>query len=180
MSALENTERETLQIVLEEISNEQARNTKAVNDLVTAVNSLSGRFKELDDKLDKPKQISVSSDTLPIQEIMKKGVADMKIIVSTKPQPVVKKFQILLFPERDAKLFYKIVFGRWMLYLVLIFLINFCYDFAVHYNDSQINTEKEQLENDRIRKAWQHLYENEGKAGKRLMDTTLNQITNQG
>ena len=28
-----------------------------------------------------------------------------------KPKPVIKKFQILLFPERDAKLFYKIVFG---------------------------------------------------------------------
>ena len=50
---------------------------KAVNDLVTAVNVLTGKVKELDKKLDKPKQITVCADTRPIQEIMKKGVADM-------------------------------------------------------------------------------------------------------
>jgi sulfur transfer complex TusBCD TusB component (DsrH family) len=45
------------------------------------------------------RQINVSADTRPVQEIVKKGVTEMKFIVGTKPVPVVKKFQLLLFPE---------------------------------------------------------------------------------
>jgi hypothetical protein len=54
--------------------------------------------------------------------------------LNNKPQPVVKKFQILLFPEQDAKLFYKIVFGRWFLFLVLMLLIINLYKFSVHWS----------------------------------------------
>jgi hypothetical protein len=165
------TEKETLQLVLEEHTQEQAGNTKAVNDLVAAVNILTGKVKELDEKMDKPKPIIVSADTRPIQEIMKKGLTDIKLTVGSKPQPVVKKFQILLFPEQDAKLFYKIVFGRWFLFLVLMLLIINLYNFSVHWSDNQKEIQREQRQNDRILKAWGYLYDMEGKAGKRLMDS---------
>jgi hypothetical protein len=168
---LNNTEKETLQLVLEEHTQEQANNTKAVNDLVAAVNLLTGKVKGFDEKMDKPKPIIVSADTRPIQEIMKKGITDMKLTVGTKPQPVVKKFQILLFPEQDAKLFYKIVFGRWFLFLVLMLLIINLYNFSVHWSDNQKEVQREQLENDRTIKAWKYLYQQEGKAGRRLMDS---------
>jgi hypothetical protein len=168
---LNSTEKDTLQLVLEEYTQEQAGNTKAVNDLITAVNNLSGKFKELEEKVDKPKAIIVSADTRPIQEIMKKGITDMKLTVGTKLQPVVKKFQILLFPEQDAKLFYKIVFGRWFLFLVLMLLIINLYNFSVHWSDNQKEVKREELENDRTIKAWNYLYQQEEKAGRRLMDS---------
>ena len=168
---LNNTEKETLQLVLEEHTQEQANNTKAVNDLVAAVNLLTGKVKGFDEKMDKPKPIIVSADTRPIQEIMRKGITDMKLTVGTKPQPVVKKFQILLFPEQDAKLFYKIVFGRWFLFLVLMLLIINLYNFSVHWSDNQKEVQREELQNDRIKKAWYYLYDQEGEAGKRLMDS---------
>ena len=110
---LNSEEKQTFLLVVGELAQEQVNNTKTVNDLVTAVNVLTGKVDELNEKVDKPKPVIVSADTRPIQEIMKKGLTDMKLTVGTKPQPVVKKFQILLFPEQDAKLFYKIVFGRW-------------------------------------------------------------------
>jgi hypothetical protein len=168
---MNSTEKETLQLVLEEHTQEQVSNTKAINDLITAVNGLSGKFREFEEKMDKPKAVIVSADTRPIQEIMKKGMADMKIMVGTKPQSTVKKFQILLFPEQDAKLFYKIVFGRWFLFLVLMLLIDNLYNFSVHWSDNQKEIKREQLENDHIKKAWYYFYEQEGKSGKRLMDS---------
>ena len=168
---LDDLEKETIQLVLEEHTQEQANNTKAVNDLVVAVNTLTGRVNDLEAKLDKPKQITVSADTRPVQEIVKKGVTDMKFIVGTKPVPVVKKFQILLFPEQDAKLFYKIVFGRWFLFLVLMLLMTDLYNFSIHWSDNQKDVQRQELENDRIKKAWFYLYEHGGKASKRLMDS---------
>jgi len=168
---LNSTEKETLQLVLEEHTQEQANNTKAVNDLVAAVNLLTGKVKGFDEKMDKPKPIIVSADTRPIQEIMKKGLTDMKLTVGTKPQPVVKKFQILLFPEQDAKLFYKIVFGRWFLFLVLMLLIINLYNFSVHWSDSQKEVQRQELESDRIKKAWFYLYGHARKIEQRYMDS---------
>jgi hypothetical protein len=168
---LNSEEKETFLLVVGELAQEQVNNTKTVNDMVTAVNVLTGKIDELSEKVDKPKPVIVSADTRPAQEIMNKGVADMKIIVGTKPQPVVKKFQILLFPEHDAKLFYKIVFGRWFLFLVLMLLIVNLYKFSIHWSDNQKEVQREQLQNDRIKRAWYYLYEEEGKARKRLMDS---------
>jgi hypothetical protein len=173
---LDEAEKQTIQLVLEEHTQEQANNTKAVNDLVAAVNTLTGRVSELEAKLDKPRPINLSADTRPIQEIVKKGVTDMKFIVGTKPVPVVKKFQILLFPEQDAKLFYKIVFGRWFLFLVLMLLITDLYNFSIHWSDNQKEVQRQELENDRIRKAWYFRYDHEGKFGRRLMDSAYSNV----
>jgi outer membrane murein-binding lipoprotein Lpp len=168
---LNSEEKETFLLVVGELAQEQVNNTKTVNDLVTAVNALTSKVDELNEKVDKPKPVIVAADTRPAQEIINKGVNDMKLIVGTKPQPVVKKFQILLFPERDAKLFYKIVFGRWFLFLVLMLLIQNLYNFSVHWSDNQKEVQREELENDLFKKAWYYRYEREGKAGKRLMDS---------
>jgi hypothetical protein len=173
---LDEVEKQTIQLVLEEHTQEQANNTKAVNDLVVAVNALTGRVNDLDAKFDKPKPIIVSADTRPVQEIVKKGVTDMKLIVGTKPVPVVKKFQILLFPEQDAKLFYKIVFGRWFLFLVLMLLITDLYNFSLHWSDNQKEVQRQELENDRAKKAWHFLYGHEGKSGRRLMDSIYSNL----
>jgi hypothetical protein len=168
---LNDIEKETLQMVLEEFAKEQANNTKAVNDQVSAFNSLSAKFTELEAKIDNPKPVVVSADTRPIQEIVRKGITDMKITVGAKPQPIVKKFQILLFPEQEAKLFYKVAFGRWFLFLVLMLLIKNLYNFSVHWSDNQKEIQRQEFENDRIKKAWYYLYGQEHKAGKRLMDS---------
>ncbi len=91
-------------------------------------------------------------DTSTIEQIIKNGIRNMKIIASSKPQPIIKKWQILLFPERDAKLFYKIVFGRWFLWLVFMFALACLYRFGIHWSDNQQQIKIDQLEKSRIRK----------------------------
>ena len=168
---LNTTEKDTLQLVLEEYTQEQAGNTKAVIDLITVVNGLSGKFKEFEEKIEKPKAVNVSTDTRPIQDIVNKGILDINLTVAGQPKAIVKKFQILLFPEQDAKLFYKVVFGRWLLLLTIMLFITNLYKWGVHWSDNQKEVQQIQLQNDRIKKAWYYLYEQEGKAGKRLMDS---------
>ena len=48
---MNSTEKETLQLVLEEHTQEQVSNTKTVNDLITAVNGLSGKLREFEEKM---------------------------------------------------------------------------------------------------------------------------------
>jgi hypothetical protein len=173
---LNDAEKETVLIAVGELAEEQAQNTKALNDLITTVNIHSGTLQELKEKIDKPKPVIVTADTRPIQEAINKGVTDIKLLVGSKPQPIIKKIQILLFPEQDAKLFYKIVFGRWFLFLVLMLLITRLYDFSVHWSDNQKEVQREEMENDRIKKAWYYLYDREGKIGRRLMDSAYSKF----
>ena len=137
----------------------------------TVVNGLSGKFKELEQKIEKQKAVNVSADTKPIQDIVRKGIIDISLTVAAQPKSIVKKFQILLFPEQDRKLFYKVVFGRWLILLAIMLLITNLYKWGVHWSDNQKMIQVEQIGNDRILRAWGYLYDWEGKAGKRLMDS---------
>ena len=160
-----------LKLVLEQFISEQKSHSKFINDLAGAINSLSDRFINVEDELRKSKQICVSTDIQPFQEMVKKSISDIKMAIATQEQkPIVKKYQLLLFPEQDAKLFYKIVFGRWFLWLVVILLLTNIYRFAVHLTDKQSEVKLQLLENDRINKSWNYLYLEGDQKIKKIME----------
>ncbi|MBX9733924.1 MAG: hypothetical protein K2X37_07660 [Chitinophagaceae bacterium] len=164
-------EKDTLELVLEEFTEEQKLHTKSVGDLVTAINSLTNRVSQFEEKLETPKTVAVNIDTKPIQEIVKKGITAITLVVDAQPKSIIHKRQILLFPEQDAKLFYKIVFGRWIFWLVIGLFIKCLLQFGFHWSDNQKEIKFQQLENDRISKAWNYLYYQQGKKVRQLMDS---------
>jgi hypothetical protein len=166
----EQIEKETLGLVLEEFTQEQKTTNQTINDLIAAVNTIGSKVDDVKKELDNPKSISVTTDTKPIQQIMQKGLTDVKLIIGTQPKSIIRKFQILLFPEQDAKLFYKVVFSRWFLWLVIMLFLTNLYKWGIHYTDNQKEIMLEQIENDRIRRSWNYMYNNNGKEVKRLME----------
>jgi len=168
---LEKVEADSLEIVLKEFEEEQKLHTKSIGDLVIAINGLTGKFKQLEEKLDKPKEVTVHTNTKPIEDILKKAATQTQLIVSGQPKSITKKFQLLLFPEQDAKLFYKIVFGRWFMWLATIVFLNFLYKWAIHWSDNKKEVEMQQLQNDRLTNAWNYLYKQSNKGTCKLMDS---------
>jgi hypothetical protein len=167
----ENSESTNLELVLEQFANEQKSQTKSINELISAINSLSKHVINFEEDLLKPKPISVSTNTLSIQEMIKKAVVEIKLIFAGQQQkPVLKKYQLLLFPEQDSKLFYKIVFGRWFLWLIVMLFLTNLYKFAIHESDNQKEIKVQVLQNDRIIQAWNYLYFKGDKVTKKLMD----------
>ncbi|RKR84410.1 hypothetical protein BDD43_4645 [Mucilaginibacter gracilis] len=158
---------EVAQVVLEDLTKEQKINTQAIHDLVTAVNGLGNKMEELKSG-EKTKKADGETDYRPALDRINNKVTDIKIKIDEWQAP--KKFQILLFPEQDRKLFYKIVFGRWLLYLVIMLFLNDLCKWGMHYSDTQKEIKLEQLENDHIRKSWDYLYNNNGRAVKKLMN----------
>jgi hypothetical protein len=61
--------------------------------------------------------------------------------------------------------------------VVMLFITNL-YKWSVHYNDNQKEIKLQQLETDRIKKAWNYLYFQEGKTIRRIMDSAYNRIQN--
>lgn len=167
----EEVEAGSLEIVLNEFTEEQKLHTKSIDDLVKAANGLTEKINQFEEKLDKPREATVSVDTKSMEDIVKKAAIQMQMIVSAQPKSVTKKYQFLLFPEQDAKLFYKIVFGRWFMWLAIIVFLHFLYNWAVNWSDDNKEVRMEQLKNDRFTNAWNYLYKQSNKGTRKLMDS---------
>lgn len=166
----EQIEKETLGLVLEEFTQEQKITNQTINNLVAAVNSIGSKVDNFKRELDNPKSVSVTTDIKTIQQIVQKGLTEVKLMIGTQPKSIIRKFQILLFPEQDAKLFYKVVFSRWFLWLTIMLFLTNLYKWGIHYSDNQKEIKLEQIENDRIRKSWNYIYKNADKQTKLLME----------
>jgi hypothetical protein len=167
----EKVEASSLEIVLNEFSEEQKAHAKSIEDLVVAINGLTGKFIQLEEKLDKPQEVTVHTNTKPIEDILKKATAHIQLTVNGQPKSVTKKYQFLLFPEQDAKLFYKIIFGRWFMWLALIVFLHFFYDWAVHWSDINKEVSMRQLQIDRYTNAWNYLHKQSTNKTRKLMDS---------
>jgi hypothetical protein len=161
----------SLEIVLNEFTEEQKLHAKSIDDLVKAANGLTEKFNQFEEKLDKPRETTVSVDTKPMEDLFKKAVTQMQLIVNGQPKNITKKYQFLLFPEQDAKLFYKIVFGRWFMWMAIIVFLHFLYNWAVNWTDNNKEIRMEQLQNDRFTNAWNYLYKKSNKVTRKLMDS---------
>jgi hypothetical protein len=161
-----------LELVLEEFINEQKSQIKSINDLAVAITSYTDKLDNIEREINNLKPISGPTNTQPILDVIKTGITDIKRIATAQEQkPIVKKFQLLLFPEHDAKLFYKIVFGRWFLWLTVMLFLTNLYKFSTHVSDNAKEIKLQQLETDRVKKAWFRLYSLKNRTLRKLMDT---------
>jgi len=167
------SEMDNLHLVLQEILEEQKAANKMNTDLVAAVNRLTTKVSGFEEKLENQKIMAPAIDPTPLQEVIKKGVMDMKLIVGAQPKNIVRKYQVLLFPEQDAKLFYKVVFSRWFLWLAIMLLLTNLYKLGIHHLDIQKTIEVREVENDKTRIAWEYLYEQKNRELHRKMDSAL-------
>jgi hypothetical protein len=162
-------ERETLQLVLEEFTLEQKTNNEHIEALINAVKNVENKIDAFKNEYKIEKNVSEKLDIKQIEAILQKGFLDIKFMIGRQPKSIIRKFQILLFPEQDAKLFYKIVFGRWFLCLVIMVALSNLYNWGIHYIDNNKEIQMQQIQNDRIRKAWEYMYVNNNKETKKLM-----------
>src|SRR5690606_19672055 len=114
-NGMSKSEKETIELVLQAYKEEQAENTQAIQDMVTAVNGLTDGIADVSNLVKESSQVRL--DTAPLKVALQKGILDLQVAFARRPQPIGRKFQVLLFSEQDATLFYKIVFGRWLIWL---------------------------------------------------------------
>lgn len=163
-------EEESLIIVLEELTQEQKKQANTANEIAVAVKDLRLQVDQLQEKL---LAIQSSNDRLDssIMRILKKELLDFKLSIIKQRHNVIHKFQILLFPEQDHKLFYKVVFGRWFLWIIIMVFLNYSYRIFLKWTDDRKEVITRQLEVDQYRKAWTIYYRQQSKSKKRQLDS---------
>ena len=155
---------------IKEFSEDLKANTKALLDVVEANNILTDKAGKIMEQIQTQKPTLSNENDKAALKVIRQDIADLKLVVQSLPKNITRKLQILLFPEQDRKLFYKIVFGRWIWLLALMLLLNNGYKFGVHWSDNKREVAIRQIENDRVQKAWNRLYYHSNQSTKRLMD----------
>ena len=118
MRNMENIEKDSLELVLNNFTDQQKEMAKQVSDLKRAIAALEERTAEFEKKLENFKVTSPAVDTTPIQTIVSHGMSEVKKIIGEQPKNVLQHKRFLLFPEHNAREYYSVVL-RWTLYIII-------------------------------------------------------------
>lgn len=167
---------DNLTILLEEFSKEQQIHNQVLRDLKKAVESMPQSLTAFFQQ-QRPNEIqSTSVGHLKLQKTIRDTM--LHCYQATKSsQKVVRQLQIQLFPEKDAKLFYRIVFGRWFLMLIVLFTLSYLYKYCIHQSDNNLRIELKKEVNARYKKAWDVFYEEQNTKDRRKMDRTWESVS---
>ena len=81
--------------------------------------------------------------------------------------------------QQDAKLFYKIVFGKWFLMILIALFLQLAYQVITQAQQVNKEIEMEEKKSEPVIKAWEYLYNQSSKQFRRQMDTALIKATQQ-
>ena len=151
---------EVLKAVLSEILEEQ-KMLNINNGLITkAVEDFSEKLSDLENKLS-----NTNGNTEADLQIINRNLQKLKLIIEAQPKQVVHEKRILLFPETYKQEFYKIVLGRVVKLVAIIFVTLFAFFFL---KDLLI-----QQDNRKYKPAWEWLYEHQSDKGRAVMDSVF-------
>ena len=151
---------EVLKAVLAEILEEQ-KMLNINNGLITkAVEDFFEKLSDFENKFSNTKE-TTGADL----QLINTNLQRLKIIIEAQPKQIVLEKRILLFPESYKQEFYKIVLGRVVKLVAIIFVTLFAFFFL---KDLLI-----QHDNAKYKKAWGRLYQRQSNKGKVVMDSVF-------
>ena len=163
-----------LELVLRELLAEQQKGNEMIAVQTRMLGQVEARLKRLEENARAPVATTPSAlNTKPLEEIVKRGMTSMQLIVDEQPKSVTRKVQVLLFPEHDTALYCKVVFGTWVFWLVVMLAITDIYKWAVHWSDNQKELQQQEQLNSRIAKPRILPPRQQGKEAKKPLDSLI-------
>jgi hypothetical protein len=128
-----NMEKEILETVLIELLEESKRINLLVEEQNKEIQELKSTISDFNRKLTEIKVSAPSPDTGPLTMIVTEGINSIKKIVDAQPKQVVHEKRVLFFPEWNQKLYYKIIFGRILFWILWVIIVTYCYFLGREY-----------------------------------------------
>lgn len=120
---IENIEKDSLVLVLNDFTKQHKEMAKQFNDLRNTISLLEEKIGGFEKKLENLKVTPPPMDTATIQTIVSQGTSDVKKMVAEQPKNILQHKRFLLFPEHNAREYYSVVL-RWILYIIIA---TYCY-----------------------------------------------------
>lgn len=168
-------EKEKLEIVLEEVLEELKGVKSVVQEQKQQIWQLQEKVEDFEKKL-----IASPVDTQPVQSIVTIAIAKIQQMIAEQPKPVVHEKRFLLFPEHHAKEYYSVIFKltKW---LTVVCTGAYLFTLGKQAFENAKEVKLRQLEAEHYKNAWEFLYRQETKQGKKKMETIWqkSQLSNQ-
>ena len=120
-------DKDIMETVLTEILEEQKKSNLLISKNTQVLVEHDKRLSAIDNKLDNKLLAPVPTDTKQVERLIAEGVNKTTSIVADQPKQVIHQTRILLFPEHDARGYYKIVFGRILGWFVLVLIATYLF-----------------------------------------------------
>jgi hypothetical protein len=150
---------------LRELKQQQTQQTKAVVILLDKLQNFENKVSDI--KVQSSSPIDINSLSKDISD----GITSIKSVIETQPKSVIKQYRFLLFPEQNAGEYYRIVIGRLLFWVMVFLLATYLFALTRQFIDNWAIVRNNELNGNQYKKAWQYLYKNENKSGKRKMDS---------
>ena len=153
---------EIIETVLTEILGELKQSNLLNKENNLALTENKSRVISIEKKLESKDELKTVVDTGPLEQIMSKSINNISVMIEKRPEKVSREFRILLFPEHNAREYYRIVFGRIIFWLVLLVIAKYFYLFGREWISKS-------SENQKYKNAWESLYQQQGKSNQKIM-----------
>ncbi|MEJ7821157.1 MAG: hypothetical protein WKF85_02480 [Chitinophagaceae bacterium] len=153
---------EIIETVLTEILGELKQSNVLNKENSLTLTENKNRLTIIEKKLESKDEIKTVVDTVPLEQIMSKSINNISAMIEKRPEKVSREFRILLFPEHNAREYYRIVFGRIIFWLVILVIAKYAYLLG----SDLISKGNESL---KYKKAWEILYKHQEKANQKKM-----------
>lgn len=154
---------------LKEIKQQQASTQSLLIDL----NNLAG---DQEAASSDPKNAVNTFYAKAITEAMNAGFDQIKSIVEARPKSITKQWRIVLFPEGDAREYYKVV-GKIFLCLLAFSVSTFLFVIGKDVFDAYPKTKYSESEVSNYRKAWTFFYNHSKRSVRQKMDSAWSKAT---
>lgn len=157
---------EIIETVLTEILGELKQSNLLNKENNQVLSENQSRLIAIQKKLESKDEKKPVVDIRPLEQTMAKGINNISAMIDKRPEKLNREFRILLFPEHNTKEYYRIVFGRIISWLVILVIAKYFYLLGSEWI-SQNN------EDQKYKKAWNNLYQKQGKANQKMMQNLI-------
>lgn len=156
---------ETIETVLHEILGDLKESNRLNKENGALAFEIKDRLISLEKKLDSREKTS-SIDTRPIEQIVSKGMNNITILIEESKDKRRSSIQFKFFPDYNTVEYYKIVYGRILFWVVMLFITKYLYLLGSLWISRNYDDQ-------RYKKAWDNLYQLQGKSSQKMMQKIL-------
>lgn len=166
-------EKEKLEIVLEEVLEELKMVKDTMLEQKQQTWQLQEKINDFGKKLDDRKPVTPPVNTTPMQSAIETGISKIRQIVAEQPKSVIYERRFLLFPEHYSRDYYRVIF-RLIMWLTVVCIGAYIFSLGKIALENNREVQLKQIETKAYKYAWEYLYNQADKEGKKKMDTIWN------
>ena len=119
---------DTIEMALASVLEELEASRKKDEEDKAMLQAIENKINKLEEGFNTVKmQMAKQVNTTPLETSIAKGISRLQQTIEAQPKTVRREFRVLLFPEYDAKEYYRLVFGKLIFWMVVILIATYLF-----------------------------------------------------